>query len=60
MQQHDVNDTMITNTGQGKASPPNTPGAREAEDDIQQQTQVAADTGNKILKGWEKTCIVAT
>ena len=38
MLQHDVNDTATRNSDQGKAWPPNTPGAQEAEDDIQQQT----------------------
>ena len=41
MQQHDVDDTTTTNSDRGKAWPPNTPGAREAEDDIQQQTITA-------------------
>ena len=38
MQQHDVDDTTTRNFDQDKAWPPNTSGAREAEDDIQQQT----------------------
>ena len=38
MQQHDVDDTTTRMSDQDKAWPPNTPGAREAEDDIQQQT----------------------
>ena len=38
MQQHYVHDTITRKSDQGKVWPPNTPGAREAEDDIQQQT----------------------
>ena len=38
MQQHDVDDTTTIKSDQGKAWPVNTPGAREAEDDILQQT----------------------
>ena len=37
-QQHDVDDTTTKESDQSKAKPPNTPGAREAEDGIQQQT----------------------
>ena len=37
-------------------SPPNTPGAREAGDDIQQQTTHR----RTILKDWENKCMVAT
>ena len=37
-QQHDVEDTTTRNSDQGKTSPPNTPGARKAEGDIQQLT----------------------
>ena len=36
--QHDVDDTTTRNSGQGKAWPLNTPGAQEAEGDIQQLT----------------------
>ena len=38
MHQHDVDDTTTRKSDQGKAWPPDTPGALEAEDDIQQQT----------------------
>ena len=38
MQQHDIDDTTTRKSDQVKAWPPNTPGAREAEDDIQQLT----------------------
>ena len=38
MQQHDVDDTTTRKCDQGKLWPLNTPSAREAEDDIQQQT----------------------
>ena len=38
MLQHDVDDTATRKSDQGKAWPPNTPCAREAEDDIPQQT----------------------
>ena len=38
MLQHDVDDTTKRKSDQGKAWPPNTPGARAAEDDIKQQT----------------------
>ena len=36
MQQHDVDDTTTRKSDQGNVWQPNTPGAREAEDDIQQ------------------------
>ena len=38
MLQHDVKDTTTRKSDQGNAWPPNTPGAQEAEDDIQQKT----------------------
>ena len=38
MQQQDVHDTTTRKSDHVKAWPQNTPGAREAEDDIQQQT----------------------
>ena len=37
-QQHEVDDTTTRKSDHGKAWPPNTPGAREADDDIHQQT----------------------
>ena len=40
MQQHDVDDTKTKKYDQDKAWPPDTPDAREAEDDIHQQTQI--------------------
>ena len=38
MQQHDVDEISTRKSYQGKAWPTNTLGAREAEDDIKQQT----------------------
>ena len=38
VRQYDVDDTTTGKSDQGKAWPPNTPGAWEAEDDIHQQT----------------------
>ena len=38
VQQHDVDDTTTRKSDQGKDLPPNSPGAREAENDIQHRT----------------------
>ena len=56
MQQYDVDDTTTRKSNQSKAWPSNTPGAREAEDDIQQQTP----TPENNAQGLGKHCIVAT
>ena len=40
VQQHDVDDTTARKSDHGQSWPPNTPGGREAEDDIQQQTPI--------------------
>ena len=42
-QQHDVEDTTTRNSDEGKTWPPNTPGARQAEGDIQQLTPAPAN-----------------
>ena len=55
VQQHYVDDTTTKNLDQDKARPPNTPGAREAEDDIEQQTH----TGERN-KDLDNKCKVAT
>ena len=41
---------MTRNTDQGKAWPPKTPGAREAEDDIQQLTPNTQGLGGQMNK----------
>ena len=56
MQQHDVDDTTTRKSDQDKAWPPNTPGSREAEDDIRSRPLHR----KTILKDWENKCIVAT
>ena len=56
MQQHDVDDTTTRKSDQGKAWPPNTPGAQEAEDDIQQKTP----TPENNTEGLGDKCLVAT
>ena len=55
MQQHDVDNTTIRKSDHGKAWP-QTPGDREAEDDIQQQIP----QWRTILKDWENKLIIAT
>ena len=55
MQQHDVDDTTTRKSDWGKAWRPNTPGAREAKDDIQQQTPIPENS----TQDWKNKCIVA-
>ena len=58
MQQHAVDDTTSIKFDQSKARPPNTPGAREAEDDIYSSSR--PPHRRTILKVWENKCIVTT
>ena len=43
-----VDDTTTRNSDQGKDWPPNTPGAREAEDDIQQHTPTPENNTQRL------------
>ena len=56
MPQNVVDDTMTRNSDQGKAWPPNTPGAREAENYIQQQTSTPENNTQEL----GEQCIEAT
>ena len=50
MQQHHVDDTTSRKSDQGKGWPPNTQGAREAEDDIQQQTHAPENNTQGLVE----------
>ena len=53
---HDVDDTATGTSDRDNTWPPNTPGAQEAEGDIQQLTPTLEDN----TQGFENKCIIAT
>ena len=59
VQQHDVDDTTSRKSDQDKAWSPNAPGARKAEDDIQQETPTPESNtegfGEQMHSGNEET-----
>ena len=48
VREQDIDDTTTKNSYHGKAWPPNTPGTREAEGDIQQLTPTPENNNSRI------------